>query len=144
MLPFVKPKEVSHCPLCGELLYVRGTRLRTVVDSSGTKLRLIIRRLKCSGCNRIHHELPDCIVPYKRHCAETIESIIIDELDKAPCESRTAQRIVSWWRVMKSYFSNILKSIAKKYEFEYQEPPAFRKIVRAVVNTNNWIFANPI
>ncbi|WP_307545897.1 DUF6431 domain-containing protein [Paenibacillus sp. V4I5] len=31
---------------------------------------LVIRRLHCSQCLKIHHELPDCIVPYKRYESE--------------------------------------------------------------------------
>jgi len=104
---------------------------------------LIIRRLRCEDCKRIHHELPDCIVPYKRICAETIESIT-NGSDEAPCENRFISRILAWWLAVKAYFLNILKALAQKHGAFYQEPPAFKEIIRAVVNSNNWFFAKSI
>lgn len=47
-----------------------------IIDSGGTPLSMIIRRLRCGQCGKVHHELPDVVVPYKRHCAETIEKVI--------------------------------------------------------------------
>jgi hypothetical protein len=104
----------------------------------------MIRRLMCSGCDRIHHELPDCIVPYKRHCAETIEAIIHGEPENVPCEERTIRQILTWWSVMLPYLLNILKSLAGKYKISCHTSPAFKEMVRAAVNSNNWTFANLI
>ena len=115
-----------------------------MIDNDGKKIIYHIRRLRCAPCNRIHHELPDCIVPYKRHCAETIEAITNGIFNKAPCEGRTIQRILTWWKILQPYLSNILKSLAIKYITEYQSLPAFKETIRAVVNSNNWIFINSI
>jgi hypothetical protein len=30
-------------------------------------------------CRRIHHELPDKLVPYKRHVSESIEAVVTGE-----------------------------------------------------------------
>ena len=103
----------------------------------------MIRRLLCCGCGRIHHELPDCVVPYKRHRAEAIEEMIADPED-APFETSTIRRITAWWRGVLPYFLNVLKSLAEKYRTSFQTPPAFREIIRAAANSNSWTFANRI
>ncbi|WP_245590390.1 DUF6431 domain-containing protein [Aneurinibacillus terranovensis] len=41
-----------------------GTRDRKSKDSSGETKVYNIRRLGCVNCGRIHHELPDFLVPY--------------------------------------------------------------------------------
>jgi hypothetical protein len=114
-----------------------------MVDGVGRKVLLHIRRLYCAKCKRLHHELPDCVVPYKRHCAETIEKITKGSQD-VPCESGTIRRIVLWWGVVMPYFLNVLKSLSEKYKMPHHLAPAFKKIVRAVANSGNWIFVGAI
>jgi len=119
---------------------MRCWRERVFIDSAGRRRVLMIRRLVCLGCKRIHHELPDCIVPYKRHCADTIEAIAAGQPEGVPCDGRVIRRIALWWEVMLPYYINILKSLAEKYKMSFHTPPAFREIVRAVVNSNSWMF----
>ena len=114
-----------------------------MTDSTGEKIKLSIRRLKCEKCRRIHHELPDCVVPYKRHSAETIEEIIKGN-EEIASESRTIRRIKQWWKIVSLYFMNIIKSLAEKYEVRFQAAPDFREIIRAAVNSNSWISAGEI
>ena len=143
---YVISLEASCCPICGKALILRGYRQRKLIDSidgNEQKIILVIRRLRCGECNRIHHELPDRIVPYKRHCAETIEKITTGS-DEAVCENRFASRILAWWSAVRPYFLNILKSLAQKHGTFYEDPPAFKGIVRAAVNSNNWVFAHSI
>jgi hypothetical protein len=64
------------CPVYGEILFVIGVRKRKLINAEIDKQTLVIRRLRCKECRVIHHELPDIVVPYKRHCAETIERIV--------------------------------------------------------------------
>jgi len=120
----------------------RSLRERKVINSGGVKIKLCIRRLRCEGCNRHHHELPDCVVPYKRHSAETIENIINGI--KEPEDYRTAHRLLSWWSVVLPYFLNIMKSLIAKHKISPGKAPAFREVVRAVVNSAGWIFAGEI
>jgi hypothetical protein len=122
-----------------------GARLRGLIDSVGTKLKLIIRRLYCPKCDRIHHELPDCIVPYKRHCAGTIEKIISGTKETGPVtDDRTVQRIIAWWKVMLPYFSGILNGLTQKHGVQFGNPPAFKEIIRAVVGANHWNFKHSV
>ena len=147
---------------------MRALRLRKLIDGQGNKVSFLIRRLRCIKCGRYHHELPDCMVPYKRHCAETIEKIIArdgreagdictnndkktldaigtpTEPDNVPCDDKTIRRIRLWWRTVLPYFLNVLKSLSIKYEIPYNPVPAFKKIVRAIVNSGSWIFASSL
>ena len=134
----VKNCEAIPCPVCDGLLIVIGIRERGLIDSKGEKRVLVIRRLRCKGCHAIHHELPEVIVPYKRHCAETIEKIVSGRSEDVPCETRTIHRIRAWWASLKLYFKSVLASLREKYAVEFSEGPAPKEIVRAVVNANLW------
>ena len=143
---YVIALEASCCPICGEVLILRGYRKRTLielVDGYEQRIILIIRRLRCEKCNRIHHELPECVVPYKRHCAEIIEKITSGS-GKKVFEIRFISRIMAWWSAVLPYFLNILKTLAQKHGTFYQDTPAFNAIIRAAVNSNNWVFAHSI
>ena len=117
---------------------VIGTRERGMIDSAGEKQKLVIRRLRCKACGKIHHELPCVIIPYKRHCAETCEKIIVGDTDGVPCEGSTIRRIKAWWTASQLYFTSILASLREKYGAVFSEHPAPREIVRAVVNAHLW------
>jgi hypothetical protein len=83
------------------------------------------------------------MVPYKRHSAETIEEVTSSSHD-ASCENGTYRRIAKWWNTVLPYFLNILLSLFEKFKIQPKPAPALKEIVRAAVNSNNWIFANMI
>lgn len=66
---------MSPCPVCAGRLVVVGSRRRTRRTADGTRQVLVIRRLYCAACRRIHHELPACLVPYKRYDAPSFEAV---------------------------------------------------------------------
>ena len=131
--------EITVCPVCGHTVIVIGSRKRKCIDEAGVKQILIIRRLRCKECRVIHHELPDMLVPYKRHCAVTVEKIIIEEVDDICCESHTIHRIRTWWAACQLYFDSIMASLCEKYGIVFTSDPAPREIIRAVVNAHLWI-----
>ena len=131
--------EYHICPVCGNALLVIGIRERKYIDSGGITRILVIRRLRCKGCLVIHHELPDMLVPYKRHCAETIEGVVNGKPESTCCDNRAAIRIKAWWETCRLYFENALASLSEKYGVKFPQRPAPREIVRAVVNANLWI-----
>jgi len=135
----VKSYEVIACPICGGVVAVIGSRERYVIVEDGDKQTLVIRRLRCNDCRTIHHELPDIIVPYKRHCSDTIEKIVAGDADGVNCENGTIHRIKAWWTACLLYFKSILTSLKAKYEVEFSEEPAPKEIVRAVANAHLWI-----
>ena len=60
-----------------------------MIDTGGETVRLVVRRLRCmnENCRRIHHELPDVVVPYKMHTAATFEKIIANDFQDTPAEA---------------------------------------------------------
>jgi len=121
---------------------------------------LIIRRLKCKGCGRVHHELPDILVPYERYSSESIEAVITgnSELTVAADES-TISCWRDWFFSLAGYFAGCLISIASRYVKNAVEdrpglpesllqriwchvgdaPFWLARVVRPVVNTNLWV-----
>ena len=132
-----------------------GSRIRGLIEHEGVKKGLIIRRFKCSHCNRIHHELPDVVVPYKRYSSEVVECCICDKKEDLPCELTTIQKIKIWYFFLENYFEstlNALKILCKDYqdlqneismlqplkEKRLQPDGWLKKLVRIIVNLNRW------
>ena len=131
--------EISICPVCGHALLVIGTRERKCIRDDGITEVIIIRRLRCNGCHVIHHELPDILVPYKRHCINTVENAISGDVGKICCETRTVKRIRAWWESCRLYFKSVLASLREKYGDVFSAFPTPREVIRAVANTHLWI-----
>lgn len=153
---YMKSEEKSICPLCScSDLRVIGSRKRIALNSRGEKLAIVIRRLRCSKCGRIHHELPDMLVPYKRYSSACIEAIVEGRGDEISCENSSIYRIKEWFGYIMGYIAGSLGAIAVKMgiEIEVKEKSAFQRIkayvgkekgwlaraVRTTVNTNNWV-----
>jgi hypothetical protein len=120
----------------------------------------MIRRLRCSPCNKIHHELPDLLVPYKRHESKSIEAAVSEDatLSVAADES-TINRWKQWFSSLVNHFAGALFSIAIRYGIKSAEevsdlpqsplqriwrhvgdaPRWLARVVRPVVNANYWI-----
>lgn len=113
---FVRSAEIVPCPFCGAPLVVVGSRPRSWYQSSGERAKLIIRRLRCELCARIHHELPDLLVPYKRYDAESIEGVLSEpaRTDIAADES-TLLRWKLWFLTWVVYAQGCLQSIATRF-----------------------------
>lgn len=156
----VKSTEQIPCPCCGDKLLVIGSRKRKYRNKAGETNILIIRRLRCNKCNKIHHELPDIIVPYKRYDSESIEAVVFknDRLDVAADDS-TIIRLKNWFKTMANYFigclisatirfnketvinlSTLPKSVLKRiFYFVGESSSWLSRVVRVVVNLNNWL-----
>jgi hypothetical protein len=157
---FVKGTEQIPCPCCGGELKVIGSRNRKYRRKAGELIELIIRRLKCSNCNKIHHELPDNLVPYKRYDCESIETVVDgnNQLDVA-VDNSTIVRWKSWFKAISLHFIGCLISLATRYQKENViDLTTFPKsvlgrifffvgdtdlwlarVVRIVANSNNWL-----
>jgi hypothetical protein len=83
--------------------------------------------------------LPNIVVPYKRHCLETIEKIISSEKADTDCEESTIRRIKVWWAALGLYFEGVLASLRAKYGAVFNASPAPGEIIRAVVGANLWV-----
>ncbi|NLU51226.1 MAG: hypothetical protein GXX09_12680 [Syntrophomonadaceae bacterium] len=60
--------------------------------------------LGCVECKRIHHELPDMLVPYKRHVRESIEAAVSgDEALTVTADESTLWRWRRWFTELAFY-----------------------------------------
>ncbi|WP_144932265.1 DUF6431 domain-containing protein [Paenibacillus sp. MSJ-34] len=159
---FVRCAEVVPSPCCSESLSVIGSRSRKLVHATGEKSELVIRRLRCIGCRKIHHELPDCIVPYKRYesaCVENVITLEPSEVDVAADHS-TLFRWRSWFCSLAAYLLGCLESIAIRFHLEVVEESSapsqtahhsrfgryvgdaygwLSRVVRPIANSNLWV-----
>jgi len=157
---FVRNLEQLSCPCCGGQLSVIGSRKRKCIDNEGSRIVLRIRRLRCKVCRSIHHELPDILVPYKRHCSENIESVLNPKgVICVAADDSTIRRWREWFRRYTDHFVGCLESIAirlsgktakkmtrssesgfrRVIELVGDAPGWLARIIRPVANTNNWI-----
>ena len=156
---FVRSMEQIPCPCCGGDHRVIGSRQRKYSKGSGEQCILVIRRLRCKQCKRIHHELPDILVPYKRYDSESIEAVVTGNaaLSVAADES-TLARWRSWFQTHSSYFLGCLNSIAIRFfngtpegvpSLPYSVPHSIwqhtgnsagwlARVVRPITNMNLW------
>lgn len=105
---FIRSLEPFFCPCChSSERKVIGSRNRKVLETDETsgnlrKKVLRIRRLQCKHCLKIHHELPDLVIPYKLHAAAIIEASL-EETEVAlvkqevPVEISTLRRWKVWF-----------------------------------------------
>jgi len=122
----------------------------------GEKIALLIRRLQCKSprCKKIHHELPDKAVPYKRYEAKAVETIIEAEDFKktdCPCEQSTSIRIKTWYSRLREYYESTLQAVEEMNPQSKEMIKKSRKaitervsgwlcmLVRMVVNSGRWI-----
>lgn len=159
---FVRSAEQNYCPCCSGELKVVGSRRRACINGLGEKLVLIIRRLRCVDCKRIHHELPDILVPYKRYVCESIEVVVSGNSNlSVTADESTIGRWRSWLLKLSDYFLGCLVSITSRYGRETaggvsslpksklqriwqhvgDAPGWLARLVRPVANLNLWLHA---
>lgn len=157
---FVKSAEQIPCPCCNGPLYVIGSRQRKYINDLGDEVILIIRRLRCEHCSKIHHELPDILVPYKRYNSESIEVVITGNTAlTVTADESTLNRWRHWFRALQNHFLGCLASIATLLGKESVKETSrlskstlqgiwnyvgnaagwLARIVRPVANTNCWV-----
>jgi len=158
---FVRCAESIPCPCCGEQLCVIGSRKRKCKNSDGQTKVLIIRRLRCTHCRRIHHELPNCLVPYQRYESTCIESVVLKESGSpdVAADDATLYRMRVWFETLLPYLLGSLNAIAIRLGQPPVEEPSvppltahqriglyvghapgwLAKLVRPIANLNLWV-----
>lgn len=124
-----------------------GSRRRRFIDPAGAIIVLIIRRLRCRNCQRVHHELPDILVPYKRHCSESIESVVseTDQAVSVPADDSTLFRLRCWFAGLAEHLAGCLQSVFirvhGKTAGELSGPPqsALQRIWKVVGKASGWL-----
>lgn len=157
---FVKCEETIPCPCCHGDLELAGRRRRGYKKSSGESITLIIRRLRCKNCGRIHHELPNILVPYKRYEAASIEQVV-SESPSSTCvavDDSTLYRWRAWFHQWSTYAIGCLQAIAKRFNLPVEEQSGssqtsleligqlvnsadgwLARAVRPIVNAHLWV-----
>ncbi|WP_281272479.1 DUF6431 domain-containing protein [Paenibacillus taihuensis] len=153
--------EAVLSPCCGVEMHVIGSRKRKIVGGGGDHRLLLIRRMRCNQCRKIHHELPDCIVPYKRYESECLEQVVTqsETASTVAADDATLRRWKDWFQEQSTYLLGALRSIAFRFHLNPVEklsvpsqsthqafghyvgdaPGWLARIVRSVVNTNLWV-----
>jgi hypothetical protein len=158
---FVRCVEVVPCPCCGEELKVIGSRKRISRNATGEVKVFALRRLRCTGCRKIHHELPDCLVPYKRYESTCVEDVVSEEAGGAvvAADDSTLYRWRSWYNELATYWCGALSSITVRFQpkpLEVSSTPSLSthqrigqivgdapgwlaRVVRPIANVNLWL-----
>ncbi|MDD2504019.1 MAG: DUF6431 domain-containing protein [Clostridia bacterium] len=153
--------EPFLCPCCRDIkVEIIGSRARKYLNEDASQVTLVIRRLRCLGCNKIHHELPNILVPYKRYKSECIEAVIVEDSNTpvtVACDESTLHRWKYWFKSLSEYFAGCLQSIAIQIGKETEEtskpksvlhriwqyvgdaPGWLARIVQPLVNSNLWV-----
>ncbi len=156
---FVRSLEPFFCPCChSSERKVIGSRNRKVLEpdeASGTLREKVfrIRRLRCKACLKIHHELPDQVVPYKRHSATVIEEAL--EETEIAVELSTIWRWKIWFECLVSHLLGALHAMKRDDTMEKtpligtalqrlrkyvgSAPGWLSRIVQSVVKKNLWV-----
>lgn len=135
----IKGTETIPCPICGGHLLQRDRRKRCVIDQEDTKLVFSLRRLFCDRCKRLHTELPDFIIPYKRYGSKVIESLVTDDEGTIPYEGRTRQKIKSWYEKILGHLKGVWRQQVSLGFVSPDLSPTLVNLVRAAVNSGMWI-----
>lgn len=123
--------------------------------------RIVVRRFRCKGCKKLHHELPDCFVPYKRYERECIETVLAthrDEASMVPVDDKTMSRWRWWAEALVVYWLGCLAALALMFGTSVQASSRPRqsvhqrigqvvghasgwlgRVVRPVANANLWV-----
>ena len=116
-----------------------------MINSDGERIFLIIRRMKCKKCGRIHHELPDCLVPYKRFCVDLIAEAVTAPVSDStfPGETSTLIRLRVWFKLFLDYVSRIREHYLLLYKTDISAINAgtiggLKRIVRILSGSNLW------
>lgn len=157
---FTRCAEEVPCPCCEGQLRVVGSRNRSYITAAGVTVKLRIRRLRCKECGKIHHELPDCIVPYKRYASECIEEVLSETEAKpsVPADESTLYRWRCWYEAYRMYWYQCLMAIAARFRphpvktlsassqtahqvgrLARKRSGWLRQIVRPLVNAKLWL-----
>ncbi|MCY0903203.1 MAG: DUF6431 domain-containing protein [Firmicutes bacterium] len=145
MVFLVRSAECLPCPCCQGVLVLFGRRWRSRVLGSGEKQWLIIRRLRCVDCNKIHHELPDVLAPYKRYEARSIEQVIENrERASVAADESTLDRWRAWFAWWAPYACGCLEALRQRFSLsvEASSSPtssALRGLGQYVGNASAWL-----
>ena len=133
------------CPICEGRLHAIGTRRRHFIQDNGTRAILMIRRFRCEGCGHIHHELPDFLLPYKRHTATTFEKVYSGNRWDVCCDDNDFRRLYLWlMRIFLPMAAELFSPlpgfgrVLLRKKISESPPGWLSRLVCRLVNGNRW------
>ncbi len=121
----VTGEEELSCPCCGGDLKYRDRRQRKALNESGDWVIYRLRRLRCLDCGKLHTELPDFLLPYKRYCRAVFEEVLSGKKPDIPLETRTHGKFRAWYRRLQATFASWKDRMAKRGEFPFPPKQTF-------------------
>ena len=133
--------ESIPCPICGGRLYHYDTRDRSVRIDEERHYHLMLRRLRCVGCMKLHLELPDFLLPRQRCFKSVIERAVNKKPVAIVKDPRTPNRWKRWWRTWENYLKDALSSLVHRELIDsiLLDRPLF-DLVSTLVNYSLWPF----
>ncbi|ARU60937.1 hypothetical protein CBW65_09965 [Tumebacillus avium] len=131
--------------MCEQDLFVIGSRSRIGRKPTGERITYIIRRLRCKCCKKIHHELPDLLVPNKHYEAECLESVLSHgQSVGVAADDSTLHRWHVWFKKCWQYWVNCLSTIAARTgnpvePLSVSSPSALQRIGHYVGQGVGWL-----
>lgn len=114
------------CPICGSPLHHHDSRKRIWRLPNGKVRHLLIRRMYCCSCRRLHNELPHCLVPYKHYGTTVIEKVVDETVTSStlgyedyPCE-QTMHDWKDWINRNRTNIDSYIKSVGYRI-LDYSE-----------------------
>lgn len=136
----VRSEETHACPTCkiGTLCPL-GRRRRAVIGTDGIKRVYLIWRLQCPCCHKIHHELPDFMIPFKLYTAATIEAAIEGRTDNIPCGDSTIYGFRQWFLNIAECFIVALLQIQRTADLSNRPISSLLKIKLITGCASGWL-----
>ena len=137
-------REILLCPLCSCLLRYRDSRLRIMKQEGGIQTKIPIRRLKCTGCGRIHTEIPSFLLPYKHYAAEVISGVLDGMIRPEDQDSEDYPSLTTMKRWLRWFTRNLrrIESILQRMLLRQSLPvPAQISSLIRILRTNypDWL-----
>lgn len=78
---------------------------------------LVIRRIRSCQCRKIHHELPDCIVPFKLYESECLEHVVSqsEASSTVAADDATLRRWKDWFQEQSTNLVGALRSVVIRF-----------------------------
>lgn len=99
-----------------------------------------LRRLRCVGCRKLHLELPDVLIPYKRYESAVIARVIAGASIQVPNDERTIGKIRIWYKQVKEYLTGVWNWCVSHGFASPRDELKLSDLVRAAVNIGFWSF----
>lgn len=120
-------EDRPKCPFCKGEMHLHSTYQRIFVCAA-TRVPLVIRKLRCVSCRKVHAFLPDYVAPYRSHhmvlvqqCSDSNETVGKSS-ETACCCERTIER---WRYRLKLFRDDVISALQGIFRNLFQETRPF-------------------